>query len=158
MRHAAAASHRMCCIYSMHTAKALYDAVLQEADLPVGCGCCCRSMSSVSINSEDCSATPRAPAGQQMEVTQAAGSSVSCTPPALQQQQAGVSTMPAPCGKGASRFGGSMGLKHQAELAACQVQLGSQFEAVHDYLVRVHRGGWWYEFGVSASNRFCSST
>jgi hypothetical protein len=116
------------------------------------CGCCCRSMSSVSINSEDCSVTPQAPTDQEPPANHTAGSSSTCTPPARHQQQAGVSPLasPASCSKGPSGLGGSIGAKQQAELAACQVQLGSQFEAVHDYLVRVHRGECWMGFRFSA--------
>jgi hypothetical protein len=109
-------------------------------------------MSSVSINSEDCSATPRTQEGQQLAATQAAAGS-SSTPAALQQQHAGASPAPpASCSRGPSGLGGSMGAKHQAELAACQAQLGGQFEAVHDYLVRVHTGGCRFEFSTSNAN------
>jgi hypothetical protein len=98
-------------------------------------------MSSVSINSEDCSATPRDSAGHQLAATQAGNSSSALA--LQQQQQAGVPTSTASAGN--TRVGpsisSSLGAKQQAELAACQVQLGSQFEAVHDYLVRVHKGG-----------------
>jgi hypothetical protein len=123
---------------------------------------CRRSMSSVSICSENSAATPNSTVAQQQAGPKPSSSSSN---PGQQQQQAGMQqqlTSAVIGHNGSSAPGSSMRAKQQAELAECQQQLGSQFAAVYDYLLRVHKGMMGYHVAASLARELtsvsCSTT